>query len=116
MCINKINTLKRVEKRRLIRLVFVFYLLSPSHPYCQTDSLSENVTLQMSHPGIIIQTVTSEDLPDPLNQTELAEEQDLANEEEPAESPDHSKQEGESNEPSSKAITDKVLQMNTSFQ
>ncbi|KAF5897187.1 cyclin-D-binding Myb-like transcription factor 1, partial [Clarias magur] len=45
------------------------------------DSLSENVTVQMSHPGIIIQTVTSEDLPDPLNQSGLTSEQDLANEE-----------------------------------
>ncbi|XP_036419711.1 cyclin-D-binding Myb-like transcription factor 1 isoform X2 [Colossoma macropomum] len=71
------------------------------------DSLSENVTVQMSHPGIIIQTVTSEDLADPLNQSELAAEQDLANEE-TAESTEHSKQEGESSEPSSKAITDKA--------
>ncbi|KAM9467411.1 cyclin-D-binding Myb-like transcription factor 1 isoform 1-T1 [Clarias gariepinus] len=45
------------------------------------DSLSDNVTVQMSHPGIIIQTVTSEDLPDPLNQSGLTSEQDLANEE-----------------------------------
>ncbi|KAI4890093.1 hypothetical protein NFI96_006601 [Prochilodus magdalenae] len=73
----------------------------------QADSLSENVTVQMSHPGIIIQTVTSEDLPDPLNQSELAAEQDLANEE-TAESPEHSKQEEDSSEPSSKAITDKA--------
>ncbi|XP_030643221.1 cyclin-D-binding Myb-like transcription factor 1 [Chanos chanos] len=38
-----------------------------------TDSLSENVTVQMSHPGVIIQTVTSDDLPDPdsLGQSEL---------------------------------------------
>ncbi|KAL7882525.1 hypothetical protein SRHO_G00001830 [Serrasalmus rhombeus] len=71
------------------------------------DSLSENVTVQMSHPGIIIQTVTSEDLADPLNQSELAAEQDLANEE-TAESTEHSKQEGESSEPSSKAIADKA--------
>lgn len=71
------------------------------------DSLTENVTVQMSHPGIIIQTVTSEDLPDPLSQSELTPEQDLANEE-PAESPDSSKQEGDSSEPSSKAITDKT--------
>lgn len=32
---------------------------------------NENVTVQMSHPGIIIQTVTSEDLSDPLGQSEL---------------------------------------------
>ncbi|XP_066524332.1 cyclin-D-binding Myb-like transcription factor 1 [Hoplias malabaricus] len=73
------------------------------------ESLSENVTMQMSHPGIIIQTVTSEDLPDPLNPSELTTEQDLANEEtETAESPDHSKQEGVCDEPSSKAMTDKA--------
>ncbi|TRY56005.1 hypothetical protein DNTS_026867 [Danionella cerebrum] len=32
---------------------------------------TENVTVQMSHPGIIIQTVTSEDLSDTLGQAEL---------------------------------------------
>ncbi|XP_050962883.1 cyclin-D-binding Myb-like transcription factor 1 isoform X2 [Labeo rohita] len=43
---------------------------------------NENVTVQMSHPGIIIQTVTSEDLSDPLGQSELeAEEQELVKEE-----------------------------------
>ncbi|XP_026877092.2 cyclin-D-binding Myb-like transcription factor 1 isoform X1 [Electrophorus electricus] len=76
------------------------------------DSLSENVTVQMSHPGIIIQTVTSEDLSDPLNQSELAVEQDLANEE-TAEGSEGPKQREESSEKSSKAIqevlTDKPL-------
>ncbi|KAL0196263.1 hypothetical protein M9458_009835, partial [Cirrhinus mrigala] len=43
---------------------------------------NENVTVQMSHPGIIIQTVTSEDLSDPLGQSELeGEEQELVKEE-----------------------------------
>uniref|UniRef100_A0A671SYL7 Cyclin-D-binding Myb-like transcription factor 1 n=1 Tax=Sinocyclocheilus anshuiensis TaxID=1608454 RepID=A0A671SYL7_9TELE len=42
---------------------------------------NENVTVQMSHPGIIIQTVTSEDLSDPLGQSELEGEQELAKEE-----------------------------------
>lgn len=72
--------------------------------------MSDNVTVQMSHPGIIIQTVTSEDLPDPLNQSELTSERDLANEE-GAEGPQRSK-EGESSEQSSKVVredaTDKV--------
>ncbi|XP_027007394.2 cyclin-D-binding Myb-like transcription factor 1 isoform X1 [Tachysurus fulvidraco] len=66
------------------------------------DSMSDNVTVQMSHPGIIIQTVTSEDLPDPLNQSELTSERDLANEE-GAEEKQRSK-EGESNEQSSKVV------------
>uniref|UniRef100_A0A4W4EAG6 Cyclin-D-binding Myb-like transcription factor 1 n=1 Tax=Electrophorus electricus TaxID=8005 RepID=A0A4W4EAG6_ELEEL len=61
----------------------------------------ENVTVQMSHPGIIIQTVTSEDLSDPLNQSELAVEQDLANEE-TAEGSEGPKQREESSEKSSK--------------
>ncbi|XP_076861335.1 cyclin-D-binding Myb-like transcription factor 1 [Brachyhypopomus gauderio] len=69
------------------------------------DSLSENVTVQMSHPGIIIQTVTSEDLSDPLNQSELAAEQDLANEE----SADGPKQREESSEHSSKAIQEVLI-------
>uniref|UniRef100_A0AAR2KUC8 Cyclin-D-binding Myb-like transcription factor 1 n=1 Tax=Pygocentrus nattereri TaxID=42514 RepID=A0AAR2KUC8_PYGNA len=69
---------------------------SPDQIILHSLSVSvENVTVQMSHPGIIIQTVTSEDLADPLNQSELAAEQDLANEE-TAESTEHSKQEGES--------------------
>lgn len=34
----------------------------------------------MSHPGIIIQTVTSEDLSDPLGQSELEGEQELVKE------------------------------------
>ncbi|NP_001002665.1 cyclin-D-binding Myb-like transcription factor 1 [Danio rerio] len=42
---------------------------------------TENVTVQMSHPGIIIQTVTSEDLADPLGQSELEGEQVLVKEE-----------------------------------
>uniref|UniRef100_A0A672RMK6 Cyclin-D-binding Myb-like transcription factor 1 n=1 Tax=Sinocyclocheilus grahami TaxID=75366 RepID=A0A672RMK6_SINGR len=42
---------------------------------------NENVTVQMSHPGIIIQTVTSEDLSDPLGQSELEGEQELVKEE-----------------------------------
>ncbi|XP_026083392.1 cyclin-D-binding Myb-like transcription factor 1 [Carassius auratus] len=42
---------------------------------------NENVTVQMSHPGIIIQTVTSEDLSDPLGQSELEGEQELEKEE-----------------------------------
>ncbi|XP_052437448.1 cyclin-D-binding Myb-like transcription factor 1 isoform X2 [Carassius gibelio] len=41
---------------------------------------NENVTVQMSHPGIIIQTVTSEDLSDPLDQSELEGEQELKEE------------------------------------
>ncbi|KAK3517823.1 hypothetical protein QTP70_018978, partial [Hemibagrus guttatus] len=44
------------------------------------DSLSDNVTVQMSHPGIIIQTVTSEDLPDPLNGPECSKEGDESSE------------------------------------
>lgn len=67
----------------------------------QGDGLSDNVTVQMSHPGIIIQTVTSEDLPDPLDQSELTPEQDLANEE-AAEGPECSKEGDESSEQSSK--------------
>ncbi|KAF7693880.1 cyclin-D-binding Myb-like transcription factor 1 isoform X2 [Silurus meridionalis] len=65
------------------------------------DNLSDNVTVQMSQPGIIIQTVTSEDLPDPLNQSELTSEQDLANEE-AAEGPECS----EEGEESSKQISE----------
>ncbi|XP_067283176.1 cyclin-D-binding Myb-like transcription factor 1 [Pseudorasbora parva] len=42
---------------------------------------TENVTVQMSHPGIIIQTVTSEDLSDPLGQSELEGERELVKEE-----------------------------------
>ncbi|KAL1275543.1 hypothetical protein QQF64_035166 [Cirrhinus molitorella] len=42
---------------------------------------NENVTVQMSHPGIIIQTVTSEDLSDSLGQSELEAEQELVKEE-----------------------------------
>ncbi|XP_051974486.1 cyclin-D-binding Myb-like transcription factor 1 isoform X3 [Xyrauchen texanus] len=41
---------------------------------------NENVTVQMSHPGIIIQTVTSEDLSDHLSHSELEAEQDLVKE------------------------------------
>ncbi|MCJ8743056.1 hypothetical protein PDJAM_G00089340 [Pangasius djambal] len=67
------------------------------------DSLSDNVTVQMSHPGIIIQTVTSEDLSDPLNQSELTSEQDLANEE-AAEGPECSKEGDESSEQGSKVM------------
>lgn len=65
----------------------------------------------MSHPGIIIQTVTSEDLPDPLNQSELTSGQDLANEE-AAEGPECSKEGDGSSELSSKVMqedSDKVL-------
>lgn len=69
----------------------------------QGDSLSDNVTVQMSHPGIIIQTVTAEDLPDPLNQSELTSEQNLANEE-AAEEPECSREGDESSEQE----TDKV--------
>ncbi|TSK13324.1 Cyclin-D-binding Myb-like transcription factor 1 [Bagarius yarrelli] len=68
------------------------------------DSLSDNVTVQMSHPGIIIQTVTSEDLPDPLNQSELISEQDLGSEE-VSERPECSKEEDESSEQNSKVMT-----------
>ncbi|XP_062850943.1 cyclin-D-binding Myb-like transcription factor 1 [Trichomycterus rosablanca] len=73
---------------------------------------SDNVTVQMSHPGIIIQTVSSEDLPDPLTQTGLVSEQDLSNEEQTDE-PEHSNQEEELNRQSSKSmredLTDKAL-------
>lgn len=66
----------------------------------------------MSHPGIIIQTVTSEDLPDPLNQSELKSEQVLANEE-AAEGPECTKDGDELSEQSSKVMqedsTDKVV-------
>lgn len=77
----------------------------------QGDSLNDNVTVQMSHPGIIIQTVTAEDLPDPLNQSELTSEQDLANEEAPDE-PECLREGDESSEQISKVmqedLTDKV--------
>lgn len=77
----------------------------------QGDSLSDNVTVQMSHPGIIIQTVTSEDLPDPLNQSGLTSEQDLANEE-AAEASECSREGEEPSEQSTNIIqedsTDKV--------
>lgn len=78
----------------------------------QGDSLSDNVTVQMSHPGIIIQTVTSEDLSDPLNQSDLTSQPALANEE-AAEAPECSKEGDDSSEQSSKVIqedtTEKVL-------
>ncbi|XP_051547441.1 cyclin-D-binding Myb-like transcription factor 1 isoform X2 [Myxocyprinus asiaticus] len=41
---------------------------------------TENMTVQMSHPGIIIQTVTTEDLSHPLSQSELEAEQELVKE------------------------------------
>ncbi|KTG01504.1 hypothetical protein cypCar_00026789, partial [Cyprinus carpio] len=53
---------------------------------------NENVTVQMSHPGIIIQTVTSEDLSDPLDQSELEGGQELAKEE-PSENQNNSGEE-----------------------
>ncbi|XP_073694609.1 cyclin-D-binding Myb-like transcription factor 1 [Garra rufa] len=56
---------------------------------------NENVTVQMSHPGIIIQTVTSEDLSDPLGQSELEAEQELVKEE-PSENQNHSVEEEQS--------------------
>ncbi|XP_016412160.1 cyclin-D-binding Myb-like transcription factor 1 [Sinocyclocheilus rhinocerous] len=58
---------------------------------------NENVTVQMSHPGIIIQTVTSEDLSDPLDQSELEGEQELAKEE-PSENQNNSGEEEQSEE------------------
>lgn len=69
------------------------------------------MTVQMSHPGLIIQTVSSEDLSDPLNQSGLSSEPDLSNEE-LTEDPEPSNQEGELNGQSSKPqqedLTDKV--------
>ncbi|XP_051544064.1 cyclin-D-binding Myb-like transcription factor 1 [Myxocyprinus asiaticus] len=53
---------------------------------------TENVTVQMSHPGIIIQTVTSEDLSDPLSQSELEAEQELVKEQ-PLDNPNNSREE-----------------------
>uniref|UniRef100_A0A671RV89 Cyclin-D-binding Myb-like transcription factor 1 n=1 Tax=Sinocyclocheilus anshuiensis TaxID=1608454 RepID=A0A671RV89_9TELE len=58
---------------------------------------NENVTVQMSHPGIIIQTVTSEDLSDPLGQSELEGEQELEKEE-PLENQNNSGEEEQSEE------------------
>uniref|UniRef100_A0A8C1L9T5 Cyclin-D-binding Myb-like transcription factor 1 n=1 Tax=Cyprinus carpio TaxID=7962 RepID=A0A8C1L9T5_CYPCA len=58
---------------------------------------NENVTVQMSHPGIIIQTVTSEDLSDPLGQSELEGEQELEKEE-PSENQNSSGEEEQSEE------------------
>uniref|UniRef100_A0A8C1LFU7 Cyclin-D-binding Myb-like transcription factor 1 n=1 Tax=Cyprinus carpio TaxID=7962 RepID=A0A8C1LFU7_CYPCA len=58
---------------------------------------NENVTVQMSHPGIIIQTVTSEDLSDPLDQSELEGGQELAKEE-PSENQNNSGEEEHSEE------------------
>ncbi|XP_059366855.1 cyclin-D-binding Myb-like transcription factor 1 [Carassius carassius] len=58
---------------------------------------NENVTVQMSHPGIIIQTVTSEDLSDPLGQSELEGEQELEKEE-PSENQNNSGEEEQSEE------------------
>uniref|UniRef100_Q6DG03-2 Isoform 2 of Cyclin-D-binding Myb-like transcription factor 1 n=1 Tax=Danio rerio TaxID=7955 RepID=Q6DG03-2 len=54
---------------------------SPSSPDQIILHSLTNVTVQMSHPGIIIQTVTSEDLADPLGQSELEGEQVLVKEE-----------------------------------
>lgn len=51
----------------------------------------------MSHPGIIIQTVTSEDLSDPLGQSELVGEQELEKEE-PSENHNNSGEEEQSEE------------------
>ncbi|XP_016121080.1 cyclin-D-binding Myb-like transcription factor 1 [Sinocyclocheilus grahami] len=51
----------------------------------------------MSHPGIIIQTVTSEDLSDPLGQSELEGEQELEKEE-PLENQNNSGEEEQSEE------------------
>lgn len=89
------------------------------HHLHQTDN--ENVTVQMSHPGIIIQTVTSEDLSDPLGQSELeAEEQELVKEEpsenqnntgEDEQSEERSKDMQESEKVSSEALT-KVSDLN----
>lgn len=71
----------------------------------QTDT--ENVTVQMSHPGIIIQTVTSEDLSDPLGQSELEGEQELVKEE-PSENQNNSGEEEQSDERSNDIQEEKV--------
>ncbi|XP_043093755.1 cyclin-D-binding Myb-like transcription factor 1 [Puntigrus tetrazona] len=63
---------------------------------------NENVTVQMSHPGIIIQTVTSEDLSDPLGQSELEGEQELEKDE-PSENQNNPGEEEQSEERSKDA-------------
>ncbi|XP_052437446.1 cyclin-D-binding Myb-like transcription factor 1 isoform X1 [Carassius gibelio] len=68
---------------------------------------NENVTVQMSHPGIIIQTVTSEDLSDPLDQSELEGEQELK--EESSENQNNSGEEERSEERSKDIQGEKTL-------
>lgn len=69
--------------------------------------------MQMSHPGIIIQTVTSEDLSDPLNQSDLTSQPTSLANEEAAEAPECSKEGDDSSEQSSRVMqedtTEKVL-------
>ncbi|XP_067247042.1 cyclin-D-binding Myb-like transcription factor 1 [Chanodichthys erythropterus] len=69
---------------------------------------TENVTVQMSHPGIIIQTVTSEDLSDPLGQSELEGEQELAKEQ-TSENQNNSGEEEQSDERSKDIQGEKTL-------
>ncbi|XP_048012205.1 cyclin-D-binding Myb-like transcription factor 1 [Megalobrama amblycephala] len=69
---------------------------------------TENVTVQMSHPGIIIQTVTSEDLSDPLGQSELEGEQELAKEQ-TSENQNNSGEEEQSDERSKDIQEEKTL-------
>lgn len=61
----------------------------------------------MSHPGIIIQTVTSEDLSDPLGQSELEGEQELAKEQ-TSENQNNSGEEEQSDERSKDIQGEKV--------
>ncbi|XP_077090882.1 cyclin-D-binding Myb-like transcription factor 1 [Siphateles boraxobius] len=69
---------------------------------------TENVTVQMSHPGIIIQTVTSEDLSDTLGQSELEGEQELVKEE-PLENQNNSGEEEQCDERSNDIQGEKTL-------
>ncbi|XP_051745922.1 cyclin-D-binding Myb-like transcription factor 1 [Ctenopharyngodon idella] len=69
---------------------------------------TENVTVQMSHPGIIIQTVTSEDLSDPLGQSELEGERELGKEE-TSENQNNSGEEEQSDERSKDIQGEKTL-------
>ncbi|XP_051976294.1 cyclin-D-binding Myb-like transcription factor 1 isoform X1 [Xyrauchen texanus] len=58
----------------------ILHSLTNIFPLTLHKADTDNVTVQMSHPGIIIQTVTTEDLSDPLSQSELEAEQELVKE------------------------------------
>lgn len=68
----------------------------------------------MSHPGIIIQTVTSEDLSDPLGQSELEGERELAKED-TSENQNNSGEEEQSDERSKDIQGEKVLSFSRLF-